>query len=122
MVVNQKVDNVGREVEDIKAILGGGDPNHPSREIEVLSVIADDRQLWVGNANMARTVATSGENDVDKLLDDIWGKILPGEAGSDYENQEFNPDLSNPLDEILSSKDNNSPKKKRKRNLFRKND
>ena len=75
MVVNQKVDNVGREVDDIKAILGGGDPNHPSRKIDILSVIADDRQLWVGNANMARTVATSGENDVDQLLDDIWGKI-----------------------------------------------
>ena len=62
------------------------------------------------------------ERSQKELLDDIWGKILPGEAGSDYENQEFNPDLSNPLDEILSSKDNNSPKKKRKRNLFRKND
>ncbi len=122
MVVNQKVDNVGREVEDIKAILGGGDPNHPSREIEVLSVIADDRQLWVGNANMARTIATSGENDVDKLLDGIWSKVLPGQAGNEYETQEFNPDLNNPLDEILSSNGNNSPKKKRKRNLFKKND
>lgn|GEM_PF-3299308 len=120
LVVNQKVDNVGREVDDIKAILGGGDPNHPSREIEVLSVIADDRQLWVGNANMARTVATSGENDVDKLLDNIWTKILPGQAGSEFESQEFNPELGNPLDEILSSNGNNSPKKKRKRNLFRK--
>ena len=118
MVVNQKVDNVGREVDDIKAILGGGDPNHPSRQIEILSVIADDRQLWVGNANMARTVATSGENDVDQLLDDIWGKILPDDAAAEFESQQFNAASSNPLDEILSRGDQNAPKKKRKLNLF----
>lgn len=119
MVVNQKVENVGREVEDIRAILGGGDPNHPSREIEILSVIADDRQLWVGNANMARTVATSGENDVDKLLDDIWTKILPDEAANEFESQQFNASYSNPLDEILSRSSTNEPKKKRKFNIFK---
>lgn len=122
LVVNQKVDNVGREVEDIKAILGGGDPNHPSREIEILQEIQDDRHLWVGNANMARTVATSGENDVDKLLDDIWSKVLPGQAGTDFETQEFNPNLGNPLDEIFSVSGSSKPKKKRKMNLFKKNE
>ncbi|MFN8016393.1 MAG: AAA family ATPase [Acidimicrobiia bacterium] len=120
MVVNQKVDNVGREVEDIRAILGGGDPNHPSRQIEILSVISDDRQLWVGNANMGRTVATSGENTVDKLLDDIWAKVLPSEAANDFESQEFNPTSSNPLDDILSRPSQNDSKKKKKFNPFKK--
>lgn len=119
MVVNQKVDNVGREVDDIKAILGGGDPNHPSRQIDILSVIADDRQLWVGNANMARTVATSGENDVDTLLDSIWSKLLPDDAAGEFDSQQFTPGYINPLDEILSQTTSTSGKKKRKFNIFK---
>jgi MinD-like ATPase involved in chromosome partitioning or flagellar assembly len=120
LVVNQKVDNVGREVDDIRAILAGGDPNHPSKQIDILSVIADDRQLWVGNANMARTVATSGENDVDQLLDDIWAKILPDEAATEFESQQFMPTSNNPLDEILSRGTENESKKKKKFGLFKK--
>ncbi len=119
LVVNQKVDNVGREVDDIKAILGGGDPNHPSKKIDILSVIADDRQLWVGNANMARTVATSGENDVDQLLDNIWTKILPGEASEEFESQEFHEGYQNPLDAILNPQTSQNKKKKRKFNFFK---
>lgn len=122
MVVNQKVDNVGREVDDIKAVLGGGDPNHPSKQIEILSVIADDRHLWVGNANMARTVATSGENDVDHLLDDIWAKILPDEAAHEFETQQMYSSSSSPLDEIFAREEVQEPKAKRKRNFFKKSD
>ncbi len=118
MVVNQKVENVGREVDDIKAILGGGDLEHPSRRVEILSVIQDDRQLWVGNANMARTVATSGENDVDQLLDEMWHKILPQESTAQLDSQEFAGSQS-PLDEIFSSRGNGMSKKKRKFNLFK---
>ena len=118
MVVNQKVENVGREVDDIKAILGGGDLEHPSRRVEILSEIQDDRQLWVGNANMARTVATSGENDVDQLLDDMWHKILPQESTAELDSQEF-AGTQSPLDEILSSRGNDMSKKKRKFNLFK---
>ncbi len=125
MVVNQKVDNVGREVDDIKAVLGGGDPNHPSKQIEILSVIADDRHLWVGNANMARTVATSGENDVDHLLDDIWKKILPDEAANEFEIQHNYSQSVSALDEILSREEQEvyeEPKVKKKRKLFGKSD
>lgn len=114
LVVNQKVENVGREVEDIRAILGGGDPNHPSKNVDILSVIADDRQLWVGNANMGRTVATSGDNGVDVLLDDIWSKILPDEAAQELQSQDFS---SRPLDEIFAHHD--EVKSKKKRNFFR---
>lgn len=115
LVVNQKVDNVGREVEDVRAILSGGDPNHPSREIDILSVIGDDRHLWVGNANMARTVATSGENEVDSLLDDIWAQLLPSEAANDFESQAYEPNYVNPMDEILGT----DSKKKKKFNIFK---
>ena len=70
---------------------------------------------------MARTVATSGENDVDQLRDKIWTKLLPSEAASEFEAQHGNAN-TNPREELLSREDSNVPKKQKKRKLFSKSD
>lgn len=123
LIVNQKVDNVGREVEDVLQVISGSDPNHPSNQVDLLAVIEDDRELWVGNANMARTVATSGENVVDTQLDIIWGKLLPEEIISNFESMQNNDtQSSSKLDDIFSThtNSNDGQKIRRKFHLGRK--
>jgi hypothetical protein len=115
LIVNQKVDNVGREVNDVMQVISGSDPNHPSKDIDLLAVIEDDRELWVGNANMARTVATSGENAVDSQLDKIWNKILPNNVLNELETEGRSLSKGNQLDDIFSSNSDTVNNKKTKR-------
>ena len=120
LIVNQKVDNVGREVEDIKQVISGSDFDHPSNQVDLLAVIEDDRELWVGNANMARTVATSGENSVDTQLDKIWEKILPKDSMQSFDDTPGeNISRSNKLDDIFSSNSEYKDDSKIKRKLFK---
>ena len=115
LIVNQKVDNVGREVNDVMQVISGSDPNHPSKDIDLLAVIEDDRELWVGNANMARTVATSGENEVDSQLDKIWNKILPNNVLNEIETEGRTLSKGNQLDDIFSNNSDSVNNKKTKR-------
>lgn len=123
LIVNQKVDNVGREIEDVIQVISGADQDHPSRQVDVLAVIADDRELWVGNANMARTVATSGENAVDTQLDEVWAKLLPENIMKDISGSDDDgavPSNANQLDEILSNKNTQGASKAKRRFSIRK--
>lgn len=123
LIVNQKVDNVGREIEDVIQVISGADQDHPSRQVDVLAIIEDDRELWVGNANMARTVATSGENAVDVQLDHVWSKLLPekvlGEIVVD-DNHIGSSRNANQLDEIFSNKNAQAGAKHKRRFSIRK--
>ena len=83
IIINQKVDNVGRELEDIKNVISGGDPAHPVNSVDILSVIPDDRELWVGSANLARPVASDGNSIVEQRIDEVLRKIIP-EPEVDY--------------------------------------
>jgi septum formation inhibitor-activating ATPase MinD len=80
IIVNQKVEGVGRDDVGVRQALAGGDEVHAAQAVPVITTIADDRVTWVRNANLGRPVATRGESTIDGALDSALSALIPGAA------------------------------------------
>jgi septum formation inhibitor-activating ATPase MinD len=83
IVLNQNVEGVGKDLAQIHTLLTGDDPAHPLNGVPIVSVIPDDRKLWVGHANLARPVATAGVPEIDQAFDQALGAVMDGAARYD---------------------------------------
>jgi MinD-like ATPase involved in chromosome partitioning or flagellar assembly len=80
IIVNQKVDGVGRDDIGVHSLLSGDDASHPAHGVPIIASIPDDRVTWVRNANLGRPVATDGMSEIDTALDCALASLLPGAA------------------------------------------
>lgn len=69
LLLNQRVDKVTVGERDIRQLL----PDFP-----IVASVPDNRQLWVGEANLGRLLATAGIPEIDDALDDALMAFLPG--------------------------------------------
>jgi pilus assembly protein CpaE len=84
VLLNQKVDKVNVGERDIRSLL----PDYP-----IIATIPDNRQLWVGETNLGRLLATANIPEIDEALDSALMALLPGldlTANQHYE--EFAPE------------------------------